>query len=288
MIRSCPACGRPTPQRVRFRKWGYDISRCDRCGLGAAVVPDGFDPSTIYSTEYFDGRQKDGYADYGGSEAVLRTEFHGLLRSMASWVPPGAKLLEIGCAYGFFLSEARVSYQVYGIEVSEHAAAFACSRGLDVACGVVSEDLLAGKGPFDVAVMLDVIEHLPRPDETIALLARHLRPGGRLLITTGDWNAALSRLTGPAWRLLTPPQHLFYFTETSLTALLARCGFSVERCTRPWKRVPLSLLLFQLGRMLRLRPKVVPILNRLSIPINLFDAMRLVAVKIPAAAPQTD
>ncbi len=50
----------------------------------------------------------------------------------------------------------------------------------------------------------------------------------------------------------------------------------LERLDYPWKIVPLSLILFQLWRMLGFglaeRPSGLPI----GVPINLFDAMRIV------------
>jgi hypothetical protein len=43
--------------------------------------------------------------------------------------------------------------------------------------------------------------------------------------------------------------------------------------------VPLSLISFQLTRMSGLRPKRIAISNRLGLPVNLFDAMRVVLRK---------
>jgi len=43
--------------------------------------------------------------------------------------------------------------------------------------------------------------------------------------------------------------------------------------------VPLSLAVFQLTRMLGLRSRPMPSLDAYCLPINLFDAMRVIAVK---------
>ena len=137
----------------------------------------------------------------------------------------------------------------------------------------------AGK-PFDTAVMLDVIEHLEAPDRAVAPLHSALRPGGALLLTTGDWLSPLGRWMGPHWRLMTPPQHLWFFSVRSLTRLLVRHGFVVRGVSRPWKRVPLGLarvysLLRRLGQSWHLPAS----LSRLGLPVNLFDALRILAVK---------
>src|SRR5262249_33661124 len=97
---------------------------------------------------------------------------------------------------------------------------------------------------------------------------------------TGDWDSALSRLMGSAWRLMTPPQHLFFFSHRTLHAILSRAGFRVVHFSRPTKFVPLSLALFQLTRILDLPSRNVSFFGRWPVPINLFDAMRVIAVKI--------
>jgi hypothetical protein len=80
----CPACGEETTQDLYCIKWNYPIVRCARCGLGLTEVQPEFNPAAIYSKEYFDGHRIDGYADYAGSEAVLRKEFRSALRKLQS------------------------------------------------------------------------------------------------------------------------------------------------------------------------------------------------------------
>jgi hypothetical protein len=124
-----------------------------------------------------------------------------------------------------------------------------------------------------------VIEHLPQPHDTLALCCRYLRPGGVILMTTGDFASLLARLAGSRWRLMTPPQHLWFFTPQSLRQIAASLGLAFERCDHPGKVVPLSLILFQLSRMLGLRGPTIGAASRIGIPINLFDAMRVVLRK---------
>jgi SAM-dependent methyltransferase len=233
----------------------------------------------IYSEDYFDGAQKDGYADYLGSEPILRREFQGALRSLGKAGRTGGKLFEIGSAYGFFLAEARNHFAVSGIEVCEKAAAYCRDRGLDVDTGPITEQALAARAPFDVMAMLDVIEHLTDPLGVLRLANRYLSPGGHLLITTGDWDSTLSRCMRSSWRLMTPPQHAFFFSKRTIRSILGRAGFRVVSITRPWKWVPIGLILFQLARIVGFRPTAIAVLSRYAMPVNLFDAMRVIAVK---------
>jgi hypothetical protein len=104
----------------------------------------------------------------------------------------------------------------------------------------------------------------------------HGNPGGIIVITTGDFGSMAARLTGARWRLMTPPQHLWFFTHESIRRLAAGLGLVVEHVDHPWKIVPASLIIFQLRRMLGLGPRTMASISRCGIPLNLFDAMRVV------------
>jgi hypothetical protein len=88
-----------------------------------------------------------------------------------------------------------------------------------------------------------------------------------------------AKLAGVRWRLLTPPQHLWFFTQESLRRMAGGLGLAMEHVDHPWKIVPASLIVFQLRRMLGLRAAGMASASRLGIPVNLFDAMRIVLRK---------
>jgi hypothetical protein len=117
-VSHCQVCGRPTPHRQVYRKWSYPILACLHCGLGSTRLSPDFNPALFYDHGYFSGLQVDGYADYPGSESVLRREFRHVLRTLFRSGSKGGKLLEVGCAYGFFLSEASAYYQCVGVEIA--------------------------------------------------------------------------------------------------------------------------------------------------------------------------
>ncbi len=272
----CPACGRATVHKLLYAKNGCDVLRCNECGLGRAEAKArAFDPTAYYTAGYFSGRLPDGYADYLGAEQILRREFARTVDFVRLNCPSG-KLLEVGCAYGFFLKEAMRYFDVSGIELSDDAAAHCRQVGLDVLSGEANEANLKRCGNMDVIVMLDVVEHLRDPHGTLLACAKKLNPGGIIVLTTGDFGSSLARLAGAGWRLMTPPQHQWFFTVESIRRWSAHLGMKLERLDYPWKIVPLSLILFQLRRMVGFgfapKPGSIPI----GVPINLFDAMRIV------------
>ena len=75
----CEICGGQTDQNNVFTKWGYQIFKCSTCLSGRTIIDKDFKPADIYTEDYFQGGQKDGYADYKGSEDALTQEFNKII-----------------------------------------------------------------------------------------------------------------------------------------------------------------------------------------------------------------
>lgn len=277
MDRNCIAC-HASAHTLLYRKENCDIWRCEQCGLGSAVPAAEVDYEAIYGNGYFTGGG-DGYADYAATESVVRAEFRKSLAVIKDLHPRARTILEIGSAYGYFLDEARVAgMQCLGIEYSAEAAAWARARGHDVIQGAATQETIEPLGKFDVVVMFDTIEHLPNAAEVIALCAARLNSGGLLMMTTGDFGSAYARASGSKWRLMTPPAHVYYFTRNSMEEMGARHGLRVESYAHPWKIVPVSLILYQLPVLFGFKTKFQgpALASKIGLPVNLFDAMRIV------------
>jgi len=277
--RRCEVCRDETFHEFVYEKWKYQIVRCVTCGLGSVLVDEFFNPSDIYDESYFQGGRSDGYSDYAGSEEVLRTEFRRTLSYITRFARKGGRLLEVGCAYGFFLAEAQRYYDCVGIEIAENAVKFCQLRGLNVSNYSLDSNFIHDKAPYDIIMMLDVIEHLPNPSDVISSAGKIMREGGTLVITTGDWESWLARIMGKAWRLMTPPQHLFYFSRRTLSQLLSCNGFEVMDFSHPWRVVPFGLAAYQLSSRLGIELPDFAGKSGLGFPINLYDSMRVTARK---------
>lgn len=278
----CPVCGNLRRHEFLWHKNHYSVHRCQTCGIGRTDAPD-FRAEDFYTAGYFSGDCADGYVDYKASESIIRREFRRTVGFIRKLGPQHGTLIELGCAYGYFLQEAKAYYRVLGVEMSRDAAAHCHETGLtEVHCGNDLGKFIQDRGPIDVAVMLDVIEHLVDVEETLQTLSKQVRPGGLLVITTGDWGSAVARLTGRSWRLMTPPGHLWYFTRTALKTLLQKMGYELIHASHPWKFVPLELIARQGMTMLGFKkPARLPsYLKSVGLPANLFDAMRLAFRKV--------
>jgi SAM-dependent methyltransferase len=228
-FRDCPVCGAPDPS-PRFAKDGYSMVECRGCG--AVFV--GEDPATIdfgalYGESYYTGGSDAVFADYVGQEAARRAQARRKL-ALLRWLPPRVarrgRLLDVGCAAGFFLAEARRFYEVQGVELSAWSSAYARDRlGLPVITGTLPDAKLPADD-YDVVTLWDVIEHVPDPVPLLAESARVLRPGGRLVLTTGDWGSRYAQAKGADWHLMTPPWHLTMFSRATLAIAARRAGLT--------------------------------------------------------------
>jgi len=104
----------------------------------------------------------------------------------SEWIPPGARLLEIGCSSGYltrrFLARGG---EVVGCDINRTALRQARLRlpAVPFACGE-AERLPFADGSFDAIVMLEVIEHTSSDAWALSEVRRVLRAGGVLILST--------------------------------------------------------------------------------------------------------
>jgi len=174
-------------------------------------------------------------SSYIQSEERLRKEAQLVLDMLPT---RRGKLLEIGCAGGFFLDEARKrGFHVQGIELNVSMATHAQNRfGITVVQGRV-EDIEKEffNNEFDVVVMMDVLEHIPQPHSIIQKVNHWLKPHGYLLIRGPLANnriamlkEALRRLTKIEKQLSGYPLDANIFNKKSLARLVEQCDIKVS------------------------------------------------------------
>ena len=231
VFRACNLCGNANPEHLWERN-GYSIVACRRCGLQyVGQDPRDIDFAALYSESYYTGGDGQVFADYVGEERVRRASARRRLRSMRRRTAGSGRLLDVGCAAGFFLAEAGRYFEPHGVEISGFASRVAREKfGLDVFTGTLQDAKFAAAS-FDVVTMWDVVEHLADPKAVLTEVARLLRPGGSLVLTTGDVGSRYARLAGPRWHLLEPPWHLYFFSRATMSAMGAAAGLRLKACT---------------------------------------------------------
>lgn len=111
----------------------------------------------------------------------------GAIEILHSWrLPPGQRLLDIGCGAGqTAIPAARLGHRVVGIDIAEnligHAKARARAAGVDARFDVGDAEALPyADNSFDVVITLIGAMFAPQPDRVVQEIARVLRPDGKL------------------------------------------------------------------------------------------------------------
>jgi 2-polyprenyl-6-hydroxyphenyl methylase/3-demethylubiquinone-9 3-methyltransferase len=107
----------------------------------------------------------------------------------------GAQVLDVGCGGGLLAeSLARAGARVTAIDLAptmvETARLHALDSGLEIDYRVDSAEMLAAAhaGRFDVLTCMEMLEHVPDPEATVAVFARLVRPGGDVFLSTINRN----------------------------------------------------------------------------------------------------
>jgi SAM-dependent methyltransferase len=156
-------------------------------------------------------------------------------------VPPGSRVLELGCATGYvsrLLVEERQA-RVTGVEMSSEAAERARQWCEDVVVGDLDTLALGPElGSFDVVLAGDVLEHLKDPARVLKQARERLAPGGRVVATIPNVAHGDVRLMLMAGRFdyrrlgLLDETHLRFFTAESIGKLFADAGLAISRLAR--------------------------------------------------------
>lgn len=254
----------------------YDkLKKCKYCGLVRA--DDKYfkiQAETIYTDQYFNGLD---YLNYASEEVALKSNFSNRIDRIKKFKQRG-KLLDVGCAYGYFLEVAnRSGLKATGIELDKYIAKKAAKQsGSNVLCGDF-EKMKIKKGSFDVITMLDTIEHFQNPDAYIKKAYQSLKNGGIVTIETGNIEALLPRIQKNKWRLITPPTHLYYFSPKTLALLLEMHGFKVKVINNVGFYRTLGQTIYRLTRNKRMLTN--NFITNFTFPLYTFDLMFLIAQK---------
>ncbi len=215
--RDCPVCGGKEAE-AWLRKGEIQLVRCRQCGM-IYVNPV---PEEYASGQYYDRLGTDYYLSAAKLESdYAAVRFERELRLFRKHCQRGA-VLDVGCSSGAFLFQLNQHfpscYDVLGTDVSGPALDYAESRGVAVVRGNFLEQDFGGR-QFDALTFWAVLEHLAAPREFLEKAASVLKPGGLCFVLVPNMRSLAVRCLGARYRYIYP-QHLNYFTKTTLTLLV--------------------------------------------------------------------
>ena len=232
MVLTCPACGTSGAGTIgrAAAGWGtdvagrmfwhpdYDVKYCDACGL------------------YFKNRvlNKQALADYYRLlpfESFESSELFPTDRLILRSIQPGhpdAKILDFGCGVGRILERLTVRHRCYGVEVNERAREIARAKGITI----LPESAVYSHTEcnFDFVILSDVFEHLPNPLRFLRMLTILLKPGGGLIISTGNGDAVRCQEYLSQFWYFRAPGHLQMLSPKHLEWCAGKLGLRVTDC----------------------------------------------------------
>jgi SAM-dependent methyltransferase len=208
----------------------FSAVRCRSCGLiYLNPRPSVSEFEKIYPSNYhaFDFSQKEFGIVY---KIRARLEARRLLSCFKD-LPADARILDVGCGDGFHLNLLREygkkSWSLEGIDMDKRAVDMAKKSGLTVHRGSV-ETIDLPENNYDLAFMIQTIEHLEKPVEVLQGIRKFLKPGGKLLIVTDNTGSLDFKFSKKNyWGGYHFPRHWNLFNRKSLTKLAVKTGFEV-------------------------------------------------------------
>jgi len=209
----------------------YKIIHCNHCGFKHAIpIPTNEFLDNYYKKSYFEKRKPDYFTLQKEDEKWWNMVFQERIEKFENNLEgEGRRILDVGCGPGFFLKKCKeMGWETIGLEPSPLAAEYANKQGLNVINGELNLENLEKLGKFDVIYMHGVLEHLPNPKNSIQLCYEHLNSGGLFFTSVAnDYNPfqmiLKEHLEFDSWWSV-PPEHINYFTPTSIQNLLESCN----------------------------------------------------------------
>lgn len=242
---ACRCCGSADvtlrgTKRSRFLGRDFDFWHCAACDF---MFVEPFSGYAIYDEAYYRGQGPDPYVDYESEYRDYRAtdrmvEFDDLARVATGFIsdhiPEGdVEWLDFGCGAGGLLKyladrgELRSGGRRWPLRLTGHdVGTYAERLKRDDGFRILDPGELEAEpaARYDVISLVEVVEHVEFPDPVFALAARLLKPGGLLLVTTGNISSLVARARGLGYGYVMPEVHVSYFTPRALRIIYARHG----------------------------------------------------------------
>lgn len=217
----------------------YNLSprpfRCEECGfvfLHPKMSPD-------IEKEFYENAYRSAY-DKQTAEELWQESLPEVKKRVERFVDlyrRDTRLLEIGCASGYFLSEVRNHVRsVTGVELTNEYVQYAKSRGLDIKYSLddVPDD------SCDLIFMFHVLEHVDDPIHYLKEVKEKLSGNGKLIIEVPNVEDILVSVykIKPHLDFYWEIAHNYYFSKTTLGLVLEKAGYEYE--VFPLQRYDLS------------------------------------------------
>ena len=231
----------------RFIRREFSFHACEDCELlfvepfsGFEIYNDAYyrgegpDPYVDYETEYRDWRRSDRGLEFADLFRLAERHVRESCHSPSATRHSAVRWLDFGCGAGGFLKYLRERGQVDGrpLEVEGHdVGSYAELLQRVDGFRILDLDELSREpaASYDLISMIEVIEHLPEPRPPLEVISRLLKPGGMLLLTTGNLDNPIARRQGIHYRYCAPEIHVSRCNPRCLARLYRSVGLEPIR-----------------------------------------------------------
>ncbi len=207
----------------------------------------------------------------------------GYAHPLKSGVPSGGRYLEIGPDIGMFVHELKSiatlnqsNFTGYSF-VEPNTAAHQALNDLPVNKPIsISSDLSVDnvEGPFSMAILIHVLDHLAKPQEMLEGIAQKMLPDGKIMIVTHNQHSLIARLMGKFWPAY-HAQHPQLYNKKTLKTALVSAGFGNVKIKSTRNHINLGGLLQMIGEVVGLRNLRFGILGKIQIAIPLGNILAI-------------
>lgn len=225
--KTCPICNNTLVSK--YQPWHW---LCKQCQYEQASFEPTINATSSHQIINEDSREI-------GLRTLRISNFKKLLNNIRSCKPNGGKLLDVGCAHGWFLELAKSDFDVLGVEPDEHVFKRTEERHLPVRMGYFPNALTSNE-KFDVIIFNDVIEHIPDINHVLSQCKERLNTKGLLVLNLPSSDGFFYRISkffcligvngffDRLWQKNFPSPHLHYLNKKNLKLLCKKNGFDIQ------------------------------------------------------------
>ena len=250
--RDCPSCTAPSASAapVRYQHPDWPMKQCAACGLVYLEYVPAYDAlydEIAWNKQHKKEEQRRLKAMPIMARIDLATRWRlnilgdaTVAGGLNAWAKPGP-VLDVGCASGKGFDDLRPELIPYGIEIDSRIAEIARAKFEPRGGKLVHADGVGGLKQlpanfFTGVTLWSYLEHEANPREALEQVRRVVRDDAVVLIKVPNFACLNRHVLGKNWSGFRHPDHVQYFTPTTLHAMAELAGFRAH--FRLYGRIP--------------------------------------------------
>ncbi len=224
----CPVCKSPKTALI-LNQIDKQIYHCKKCKSKFLKTNKKQNLKNTYNKSYFNEEYKQQYGktylEDKDNILKLADQRLSIISKILNGKTKNKKILDIGCAYGFFLEKALAfNFKPSGLEIEKSAVRYIKKR---LKIEIIHKDFLkyGFNETFDVITLWYVLEHFPEPDRVISKILTILKPQGLLCLSMPNANGPFYRFNKKEWLNRHPDDHFIDYSIKGIQQFLKNKGY---------------------------------------------------------------